>query len=108
MTEKRQIDVVVVQPSESAHAPRKKGKVFWAVLNLAAVLFWSYAIIKIFVFDVDVYLVSFANPELVWVLNYKLLIFLGLILIAMLVTRSFDLGFAVAYIVLYLTKNLGE
>jgi hypothetical protein len=79
----------------------KKRKIFWAVLNLAAVLFWLYAIIKIFVFDVDVYLVSFAIPDLVWVLNYKLLIFLGLILIAMLLTRSFDLGFAVVYIALY-------
>src|SRR5439155_5482163 len=79
----------------------KGNRIFWPILDLIAILFWSYAIVKVFVFDVDIYLVSFASPKFLWLLNYKLPILLGVILVAMLVTRSFVLGFAVVYVVLY-------
>ncbi len=82
------VSVVVVQPSTPDPKAVRRWKLFWTFADLIAILFWSYALIKIFVFDVDVYLISVANPELVWVVNYKLLIFLGSITVAMLVTRS--------------------
>jgi hypothetical protein len=99
--ENQQIDVVVLQPAEAEIKVRKQPRIFWVGLDLVAFLFWLYAIIKVFVFDIDVYLVSLASSEFVGLLNYKLLILLGLILVAMLVTRSFVLGFAVAYVALY-------
>jgi hypothetical protein len=79
----------------------RKWKTLWAVANVIAIFFWSYAIIKIFLFDVDVYVISLASPAFVWVLNYKFLIFSGLIVIAMLVTKSLMLGLAVGYIAFY-------
>src|SRR5438105_350863 len=99
--ENRQMDVVVLQPTEAEIKAGKGTKIFWDSLDLIAILFWLYAIVKIFVFDVDVYLVSLASPEFVWLLNYKFLILLGLILVAMLVTRSRALGLAVLYVALY-------
>jgi hypothetical protein len=98
--ENLQTNVVVLQPSE-AKIQIGRSRVFWGGLDLLALLFWIYAIVKVFIFDVDVYLVSIANSELIWLLNYKFLILLGLILVAMLVTRSLVLGFAVAYAALY-------
>jgi hypothetical protein len=100
--EKRQMDVVVLQQAE-ATVPTGKGlsRVFWNGLNLAALLFWLYAIVKVFVFDIDVYLVSLISSNFVWLLNYKFLILLSVILIAMFITRSLVLGFAVVYVALY-------
>jgi hypothetical protein len=95
------MDVVVLPAAEAETKVGKGAKIYWIGLDLVAVLFWLYAILKVFVFDVDVYLVSLANSEFVWLLNYKLLFLLGLILIAMLVTRSLVLGFAVLYVALY-------
>jgi hypothetical protein len=99
--ENRQMDVVVLQPAEAEIKVEKRTRIFWAGLDLVAVLFWLYAIVKVFVFDVDVYLVTLAGSEFVWLLNYKLLILLGFILVAMLVTRSFVLGFAIVYVAVY-------
>ena len=92
------MDVVELQPAEAEIKVEKRTWIFWAGLDSVAVLFWLYAIVKVFVFDVDVYLVTLASSGFVWLLNYKLLILLGSILVAMLVTRSFVLGFAIAYV----------
>jgi hypothetical protein len=97
----RQMDVVVIQPAEAKTKVGKRTGIFWVALDLVAILFWLYAIVKVFVFDVDVHLVSLVGSQFVWLLNYKLLIILGVILVAMLVTRSFVVGFAVVYIALY-------
>jgi hypothetical protein len=99
--EKRQMDVVVRQPAAAEIKAGKGAKVFWAGLDLVAILFWLYAIVKLFVFDVDVYLVSLANSDFVWLLNYKFLILVGLVVVAMLVTRSLALAFAVAYVAFF-------
>jgi len=75
--ENQQIDVVVLQPAEAEIKVRKQPKIFWVGLDLVAFLFWLYAIIKVFVFDIDVYFVSLASSKFVWLLNYKLLILLS-------------------------------
>jgi hypothetical protein len=99
--ENGQTEVVVIQPAEAQTEARKKATIFWIGLDLVAILFWLYAVVKLFVFDVDVYFASLAGPEFVWLLNYKLLILLGFVLIAMLITRSLVLGLSVVYIAVY-------
>jgi hypothetical protein len=69
--EDRQMDVVAVQPPEVVTTVRKRTKIFWIGLDIAASLFWFYAIVKVFIFDVDVYLVSLASSDFVWLLSYK-------------------------------------
>jgi hypothetical protein len=95
------MDVVVRQPAAAEIKAGKGEKVFWVGLDLVAILFWLYAIVKLFVFDVDVYLVSLANSDFVWLLNYKFLILVGLVVVAMLVTRSLALALAVAYVAFF-------
>jgi hypothetical protein len=95
------MDVPMVQPTQNAETKAGKGKGFWITLNSIALLFWSYALIKLFVFDVDVYFLSLVSPEFVWLLNYKFVILLGVILIAMIATKSFTLGFTTAYVALF-------
>jgi hypothetical protein len=95
------MDVVALQPTETGIKAGKGVKIFWPGLDLVAGLFWVYAIVKLFVFDVDIYLASLVSPEFVWLLNYKFLIFLGLILVAMLVTKRRVLGLAVSYVALF-------
>jgi hypothetical protein len=95
------LNVVVVQPAAPDPKAQRNWKRFLRTSELVAVLFWSYALTKLFVFDIDVYLVTLAAPGFMWLLSYKLLIILGLLLLAMMVTRSGRLAFAVAYIALY-------
>jgi hypothetical protein len=99
--ENRQMDVVALKPITAEIKTGKGLKIFWPGLDLVAVLFWIYAFVKLLVFDLDVYLASLVSPDFVWLLNYKLLIFLGLILIAMLVTKRFVLGLAVSYVAFF-------
>jgi hypothetical protein len=99
--ENRQMDVVLLQPPEAEPKVEKGARISWVALDVVAVLFWLYAIVKVFVFEVDVYIVSLASSEFVWLLNYKLLLLFGLILVAMLVTRRFVFGFTVVYVALY-------
>src|SRR5579864_4413065 len=73
----------------------------WIGLETAAVLFWLYAITKLFVFDVDVYLLDLFASKWTWLLNYKFPILLGLIVFGMIVSRSLTLGLTVLFIVLY-------
>jgi hypothetical protein len=79
---------VATQPTEPQPDVQKTIRISWFWLDLIAISFWSYALVKVFIFDVDVYLVSQASPEFVWLLNYKLPILLGAILFAMLITQT--------------------
>jgi hypothetical protein len=89
---------VVTQPTDAQTEIQKNQRILWPWLDLVAILFWSYALVKLFIFDVDVYFVSVTNPEFVWLLNYKFPILLGAVVIAMLVTRRSSLGLSAIYI----------
>lgn len=93
------MDVVVIEPPQEE--VRKSRGVLWFALETIAPVFWFYTVIKLFVFDVNVYLVSLISPDLVWVLQYKLLIVLGLFLFAMTISRSLTLALAIAYVLFY-------
>jgi hypothetical protein len=99
--ENQQMDVVVRQPVTAEIKAGKVEKFLWASLDLVAILFWLYAIVKLFVFDVDVYIVSLANSDLVWLLNYKFLFLIGSVVVAMLATGSLVLALAVAYVAFF-------
>lgn len=83
-----------------------KGKTFLArclswVREGLAICVWSYTLIKAWVFDVDVYIVNRVAPTLVWLIQYKFFIALGLVAAALLITRNATaLGWA-AYVAFY-------
>src|SRR4051812_31644477 len=90
-----------VVPKEAKAEAGKRSNWFLIGLDLLAILFSLYAFVKLFVFDLDVYVVSLISPEFAWLLNYKILIVLGVVLVAMAVTKSLTLGLAAAYVAFY-------
>lgn len=59
-----------------------------AIRETLAILFWTYILIKLFVFDIDVFLMSKFLPEYVWLLNLKFFILIGGIALIWLVTKN--------------------
>lgn len=66
-----------------------------------AITFWIYVVLKLFVFDVDVYAAQKFFPSAAWVLNFKFIILLCLAAILVLIFRSFSIVVWIAYIVFY-------
>ena len=78
-----------------------RAKLLSLLVEAVAIVFWIYTVTKLFVFDVDVWVINVINPHLVWVLNYKFPLLLAVIAIAMLVTRSLPLALSILYIAFY-------
>lgn len=57
------------------------------VVKLFSVLFWSYVIIKIFFFDIDVYLFNKFLPQFSGLLNYKFLFLISIFALTLLMVR---------------------
>jgi hypothetical protein len=67
----------------------------------AALIVWSYILLKLFVFDVDVYVVRLVAPSFEWLLNYKFIFFLVVFcLLVLTFRRSGFLGW-ILFVVLY-------
>lgn len=59
-----------------------------AIRETLAILFWTYILIKLFAFDIDVFLMSKFLPEYLWLLNLKFFILIGGIALIWLVTKN--------------------
>ena len=46
--------------------------------EVVAIVFWMYLLVKLMLFDIDVYLLEITLPEYIWIIKYKFLIFLAL------------------------------
>lgn len=51
-------------------------RVGWACLDAFSALFWIYALVKVFVADVDRWVITTVAPQLQWMLDFRLLILL--------------------------------
>jgi len=49
--------------------------------EIIAAILWLFLIIKVFIFDIDSYIISLINPKFVSILNYKFFILIALIAI---------------------------
>jgi hypothetical protein len=70
---------------------KEKGIVsnFFNVLKeVFAALFWIYVLLKLFIFDVDIYLVNKFSPDYSWLLNFKFFVLIGTIAIIWLITKN--------------------
>lgn len=56
-------------------------KVAWICLEIAAPLLWLYVIVKLFIFDIDRYVIAHIASQYIWLLNFKLFIALGIVAI---------------------------
>lgn len=91
-------EIVSKQPKKEKSAASK----FFSLLReVIAALFWIYVLLKLFIFDVDVYLVSKYLPNYAWLLNFKFFILIGAIAIIWLVTKNKYILFWSLYILFY-------
>ncbi len=72
-----------------------------AAEQMLAILFWVYALVKVFVFDIDIYLASKLTPEYVWLLDFKFLILIGIVGLFWLFTNNRYIFLMVIYVVFY-------
>ncbi len=80
---------------------RLKKRSLAAIRKVVAASFWIYAICKLFIFDIDVFLVNKISPHYMWVVEYKFLILLAAVSTALLVTKNkYLLGWSL-YILFY-------
>jgi len=58
------------------------------IREIIAVVFWLYLLLKVFIFDIDVFLMVRFLPEYTWLLTLKFFILIGAIAIVWLITRN--------------------
>jgi hypothetical protein len=69
--------------------------------HLVAVFAWFYAITKLFMIDIDVYLVKSINPNLLWILDYKFFAFVAFAAVSLLFASKMRIVFSVLFISFY-------
>ena len=85
---------------EDQSIPVRK-RAFQLVREITAILFWIYAICKLFIFDIDVYITSHIDASLIWILDYKLLFFLAIIAILAIFVNTCAALWYLAFVILY-------
>jgi hypothetical protein len=73
------------QPSKNRSIIRRL--IVW-VREILAILFWAYAITKLFIFDIDIFLIANLAPNYIWLINYKFFILIGILAVIFLVTKN--------------------
>lgn len=80
---------------------RLKSQGAWWVLKIVSALFWIYVPAKLFVGDVDRWVINNVAPSIRWVLDYRFFIFLVALAILLLFFRRLIYLGAVIYILLF-------
>ncbi len=58
------------------------------IREIIAVVFWLYVLLKVFIFDIDVFLIVRFIPEYTWLLTLKFFILIGVVAIVWLITKN--------------------
>ncbi len=86
------IQITEIKKEIVPQQPKKEkgvvSRVFAVIKEIIAILFWFYVLAKIFVFDIDVFLVNKYLLDYVWLLNFKFFILIGAIAIIWLITKN--------------------
>jgi hypothetical protein len=70
--------VATAAPAAAASGTKRKSRRLW-LLDAVGTIVWTYAIVKTFVFDFDVYLVQHYLPGAAWIVDSRFLILLVLV-----------------------------
>jgi len=93
----------VVENSERQKSPLSwvTERWFWTALNVVAPLLWLYVMLKLFVADLDRWIVSEVSPSLLWILDYRFFILLTFATLIVLITRRWKIAVSLLYIWLF-------
>lgn len=70
-------------------------------IDALASLFWVYAVLKVFIFDVDRSLIELVAPGAGWLADFRLLAFVALLAIAAVIGRSLNAILCVVYVLFF-------
>lgn len=71
------------------------------IREIISITFWSYALIKLFIYDIDTFLIGKYLPAHSWLLNLKFFIIIGLLAVIWLITKNKYILSWSAYILFY-------
>ncbi len=91
-------EVVVIDSVKTLYF---KKMFFFMIKELTAILFWVYAILKLFLFDIDLFLINTYFPSLKWIFHHKFLITLFLVTICVTVANKLNKLLWIVYILFY-------
>jgi len=86
-----------VPPNQSPIFPRSIRR----AADVFATAFWLYAITKLFVFDFDLYLIQTYTPDLLWILQLRFIVLVGLAGLSFLLFKRATVISAILYIIFF-------
>lgn len=95
--EKNNVDPKIISEKQGTKLKKRKP----LIRDIASILFWAYLIIKLFVFDLDIYLIQKYFPNYSWVIEKKFFIILGILAIIFLIARKKKILQYVLYVLFY-------
>lgn len=94
-----------VEDQNDVNRSKKENKILtrflYFVREILSILIWGYVIIKLFVFDIDIFIIEKMFPDYVWLVNYKFFILIGILAIIWLVTKNIHILFWSLFIFFY-------
>jgi hypothetical protein len=69
--------------------------------ELLAIFVWGYAITKLFIFDIDIFVIGTFSPKYMWVVQYKFFILIGIAAIIWLTTKNVQIILWSLFILFY-------
>jgi len=90
--------VVPQQPKKEKGA---MGHFLDVIREAIAAMFWVYVFLKLFIFDIDIFLANRFFPNYVWLLNFKFFILIGTVAVIWLITKNKHILFWLFYIFFY-------
>ena len=87
-------------PSQAAQSGFRKG-LFRTAREVVAPLVWVYILVKLFVFDADVYLINRFIPSADWLITFKPLVIMAILALTLLAIKSTNLLILLAFIIFY-------
>ena len=97
-------EIIIVEKTETKEVKVETflSKISNIFLEVIVVFFWLYVLIKLFIFDIDRYILQSINSDFLWILNYKFPILLVLIVILVLTIKPINLLFSTLYLIFYI------
>ena len=88
-------------PSAGTKVQAIQQKIKWTALRTIAIVFWAYALLKLFILDVDVLLIRRLLPNATWLIEYRGVVTLAIMAVLALVIWNRKLFGAFLYIAFF-------
>jgi hypothetical protein len=86
---------------EKINSGKKNNKINKIIRELISLFFWLYIVIKIFIFDFDLFFIQRISPQFDWLLTYKFFVFLGILVIIFVFTKNKQIIIWTLFILFY-------